>query len=61
MYDSKDIKDPQTYITDKSFNIKKDDLSIYNEKFFMDKEIEKRKKALEKERAEASAAGGPKK
>ena len=53
LYDSKDLKDPQTYITDKTFNIKKDDLGNYNEKMFMDREIDKKRKQLEKERADA--------
>ena len=49
-YYSKEIKEPESYITDKEFNIKKDDLSIYNEKFFQEKEIDKKRKKNEAEK-----------
>lgn len=52
-FQSKDITNPESYITDKTFNVKKDDLTIYNEKFFQEKEIEKKRKANQNERAKA--------
>lgn len=50
IYQSKDIKNPASYETDKTFNILKDDLSIYNEKYFLEKEIDKKRKQNEAEK-----------
>lgn len=50
VYQSKELTNPETYETDKTFNILKDDLSIYNEKFFLEKEIDKKRKKNEAEK-----------
>lgn len=50
IYQSKELTNPETYETDKTFNIQKDDLSIYNEKFFLEKEIDKKRKKNEAEK-----------
>ena len=50
IYQSKELTNPETYETDKTFNILKDDLSIYNEKFFLEKEIDKKRKKNEAEK-----------
>ena len=56
IYDSKELLEPDTYITDKTHNIKKDDLSVYNEKFFLEKEIDKKRQKNEAEKAEKPKA-----
>ena len=53
IYESRELENPEAYINDKTYNIKKDDLSIYNEKFFSEKEIDKKRKKNEAERAAA--------
>ena len=53
IFKSKEIDDPDSYITDKTHNIKKDDLSVFNEKWFQEKEIDKKRK---KNLAEAESA-----
>ena len=50
IFESKEILEPDSYITDKTHNIKKDDLSVYNEKFFLEKEIDKKRQKNEAEK-----------
>ena len=51
IFESKEILEPDTYIIDKTHNIKKDDLSVYNEKFFLEKELDKKRQKNEAEKA----------
>ena len=50
LFQHRAITDPATYDVDKTFNMVKDDLTIYNEKFFHEKEIDKQRKKNEKEK-----------
>ena len=56
IFQSPEIGSPKNYHVDKWYFVRKDDLNVYYEKFFLDKEVEKMRKrnAMEKESVKAT-------